>query len=128
MTQAEGTAIVHETVFEDKLGYVADLKKMGAKMTLFNPKVENPEEVYNFNLEDNKPEYFHAVKITGPTKLHNAVMKALDIRAGAAIVIAALAAKGTSTIFDVDKLDRGYERFEERLAQLGADIKRVTEE
>ncbi|MEK7571674.1 MAG: UDP-N-acetylglucosamine 1-carboxyvinyltransferase [Patescibacteria group bacterium] len=128
MTQATGDAIIHETVFEDKLRYVKDLKKMGAKMTLFNPTVAEPEKVYNFNLEDNRPEYFHAVKISGPTKLHNAVMKALDIRAGAAVVIAALAAEGTSTIFDIDKLDRGYEKFEERLSALGADIKRVQEE
>lgn len=128
MTQAEGTAIVHETVFENKLGYVQDLKRMGAKMSLFNPAVQDKESVYNFNLEDDRPEYFHAVKITGPKKLHNAVMTTLDIRAGAAIVLAALAAKGTSTIFGIEKLDRGYEDFEKRLNSLGADIKRVEEE
>ncbi len=127
MTQAEGVSTIHETVFENKLGYVKDLKKMGAKVQLFNPPVSNKEEVYNFNLEDDRPEYFHAVKITGPAKLHNAVMTTLDIRAGAAIVLAALAAKGTSIIYGVEKLDRGYERFEERLTSLGANIKRVKE-
>ncbi len=128
MTQAEGVATIHETVFENKMGYVADLKRMGAKVKLFNPKVTNPEEVYNYNLEDDQPEYFHAVRITGPKKLHNAVMTTLDIRAGAAIVLAALAAKGTSTIFGIEKLDRGYEGFETRLTKLGASIKRVIEE
>lgn len=128
MTQAHGTAIIHETVFENKLGYIADLKKMGAKTTLFNPEVEDPENTYNFNLEDNDPSYFHAVKIVGPTRLHNAVMTTLDIRAGAAIVLAALCAKGESTIFGIEKLDRGYENFEKRLSSLGAIIERVIEE
>lgn len=128
MTQAKGTSVIHETVFENKLGYGQDLKKMGAHVELFNPEVKEPDTVYNFNLEDDKPEYFHALQITGPTPLHNAVMTTLDIRAGAAVVIAALAAKGTSTIFGVEKLDRGYERFEERLQKLGAKIKRKTSE
>jgi UDP-N-acetylglucosamine 1-carboxyvinyltransferase len=128
MTQAEGTATIHETVFENKFGYVKDLKRMGAKVKLFNPDVVDREAVYNFNLEDDKPEFFHAVQITGPKQLHNAVMTTLDIRAGAAIVLAALIAKGTSTIFGIEKLDRGYEGFETRLSKLGADIKRVAEE
>ncbi len=127
MTQADGESVVHETVFENKLGYVKDLKKMGAKMKLFNPPVENKEEMYNFNLEDDLPEYKHAVRISGPTKLHNAVMTTLDIRAGAAIVLAALAAKGRSTIYGVEKLERGYERFDERLRSLGADIQLMKE-
>jgi len=128
MTQAKGTSVVHETVFESKLGYIEDLKKMGANAILFNPEVKNPDEIYNFNLEDKKPEHFHAVEIKGPTKLHNAVMTSLDIRAGAAIVIAALCAEGASTIFGVEKLDRGYETIEKRLEKLGADIKRVKHE
>jgi UDP-N-acetylglucosamine 1-carboxyvinyltransferase len=127
MTQAKGTAIIHETVFENKLGYVEDLKKMGANAILFNPDVKNPDEVYNFNLADDKAEHFHAVEIKGPTPLHNAVMTTLDIRAGAAVVLAALAATGTSTIFGIEKLDRGYEGLEKRLSALGADIKREEE-
>ncbi len=125
MTQAEGKSVIHETVFEDKFGYVADLKKMGAKVELFNPEVKDKEKVYNFNLDDDRPEFFHAIQITGPSQLHNAIAKMVDLRAGAAIVIAALAAKGTSTIFGIEKLDRGYEDFENRLRTLGADIQRV---
>lgn len=128
MTQAHGTSVVHETVFENKLGYIVDLRRMGAKVKCFNPEVTDPEKTYNFNLEDDNPEYFHAARITGPNKLHDAVMTTLDIRAGAAIVLAALAATGTSTIFGIEKLDRGYEDFEGRLATLGADIRRLTEE
>lgn len=124
MTQASGVSTIHETVFENKLGYVKDLKKMGAHMELYRPQVDAPESLYNFNLADDDPSYPHAVRISGPTHLHNAILTMLDIRAGAAVVLAALAAEGVSTIFGVEKLDRGYERFEERLRSLGADIKR----
>lgn len=127
MTQATGESVIHETVFENKLGYIDDLDRMGAQVELFNPHITNPEKVYNFNLLDDKPEYFHAVKIKGPTQLHNAIMTTLDIRAGAAVVLAALVAKGTSTIFGIEKLDRGYENFDKRLQALGANIKRVTD-
>ncbi len=127
MTQAEGTSTIHETVFENKMGYVKDLKKMGAHVELFNPKVDHPEKVYNFNLEDDSPEYFHAVKIIGPSQLHDAVVTMHDIRAGAAVVLAALVAYGMSTIFEIEKLDRGYEKFEDRLTLLGANIQRIHE-
>lgn len=125
MTQAHGISTIHETVFENKLGYVHDLKRMGAKMTLFNPTLSNPEEIYNFNLVDDDESYFHAVKIEGVTLLHNAVVKTLDIRAGAAVVLAALIAKGETTIHGVYKIERGYEDFEKRLKNLGANIKRI---
>jgi len=128
MTQAEGESVIHETVFENKFGYVVDLKKMGAKVKLFNPEVSSREKTYNFNLADDSPAYFHAAKVTGPKQLHNGVATMVDIRAGAAIVLAALAAKGTSTIFGVEKLDRGYENFEKRVEKLGARIERVQEE
>ncbi len=128
MTQAHGTTLLHETVFENKFGYVNELKKMGADITFFNPNITNKEKVYNFNLADDKPEYYHAVRICGPTELHDAIVSMSDIRAGATLVLAALAAKGTTTIFGVEKLDRGYEKFEERLASLGAEIHRVEEE
>jgi UDP-N-acetylglucosamine 1-carboxyvinyltransferase len=128
MTQAKGDCTIHETVFENKLGYIKELQKMGANAVLFNPKIQNPEKVYNFNLSDDKPKYFHAVKIKGPTKLHDAVITMQDIRAGAAVLLAALAAKGVSTIYDIEKLDRGYENFKTRLRKLGADIDKVSEE
>ncbi len=127
MTQATGAAIIHETVFENKLGYIADLKKMGANTILFNPEVKDPDATYNFNLADDKAEHFHAVEIKGPTPLHNAVMTTLDIRAGAAVVLAALAATGTSIIYGIEKLDRGYETLEKRLEKLGAEITREQE-
>ena len=127
MTKATGTSTIHETVFENKFGYVEDLKKMGAHIELFNPEVDDKEKEYNFNLDDDRPEYFHAIKISGPTQLHNGVMTMIDIRAGAAVVVGALSADGVSTIFGIEKLDRGYESFEVRLRKLGANIERVDE-
>lgn len=124
MTKAEGTSMIHETVFENRFGYVPELRKMGAHIDLFNPPVADPESFYNFNSEDDSSEYFHAVRIHGATTLHNAVVTISDLRAGATLVLAALAAHGESSVFDVEHLDRGYERFEERLKSLGADVKR----
>jgi|SRR5579885_496126 len=128
MTQAHGISSIHETVFESRFGYVEELRKMGAKITMFNPKVADVDTVYNFNRSDETAGAFHAIKIFGPTKLHNAVVKISDLRAGATLVIAALLAEGESTVFGVDKLDRGYEQFDQRLLALGAKIRRVKNE
>ena len=127
MTQAKGTAVIHETVYENRFGYVDELKKMGANIILFNPEVKNPEEIYNFNLTDNNPSFFHAIRIQGPTKLHNAIVEVSDLRAGATLVLAGLSAVGETVIFGVEHLYRGYEKLEERLESLGADIKKVKE-
>ncbi len=126
MTKAKGVSTIHETVFENKMSYIWELKKMGADIKSFKPKVTNPEKFYNFNLRDDKPEYIHAIKIKGPAELHNAVVNSIDIRAGATVVIAALCATGKTTIFGVEKLDRGYEKFEQRLKKLGASVARTT--
>lgn len=125
MTQAKGKTVIHETVYENRFGYVKELKKMGANVTMFNPDVKNPEKVYNFNLSDNDSSYFHAIEIMGPVALHDAVVYVSDLRAGATLVLAALSAAGESVIFGIEHLDRGYEKLEERLRSLGADIKRI---
>lgn len=127
MTKAQGHSHVHETVYENRFSYVQQLLKMGAKIELYNPQVASPEEVYNFNWVDNKPEYFHAAKISGPTPLHNAILTISDLRAGATLVLAALAAHGESIIYGVEHLDRGYEKFDTRLQKLGASIKRISD-
>ena len=126
MTTAKGTSTIHETIYENRFSYVSELKKMGAQIKLFNPKIKNPDDFYNFNIDDDN-NYFHAEKIYGPTILHNGVVNVSDLRAGATLVLAALAAKGESIIFGLDHLDRGYEQFDKRLRALGADIKRVIE-
>lgn len=126
MTQANGESMLHETVFSNRFGYVSELRKMGAKISFFNPRVDNPAELYNFNLEDDEGGK-HAIKISGPVKLHNAVVQITDLRAGASLVLAALAAKGETVIHGVNLVDRGYEHFDKRLASLGANIQRVDE-
>ena len=127
MTKGEGISIIHETVYENRFGYVEELRKIGAKIELFNPIVRNPKNFYNFNFEDNRPEYKHAAKIYGPVDFHNAAINISDLRAGATLVLAALAANGESVVFGVEHLDRGYEDFDRRIKKLGGNIKRVKE-
>ena len=128
MTQAKGVCTIHERVYESRFSYVPELQKMGAEIELINPEVDNPGEFYEFNIEDDEPHNKHAAKIKGPTNLHNAVVSISDLRAGATLVLAALAAEGESVILEVYHLDRGYEKFEDRLSSLGADIKRSKDE
>ncbi len=128
MTQAEGESVIHETVFEDRFSYVTQLRKMGAKIDLFNPQVEDKKSFYNFNLDDDRPEFFHAAKILGPVKLHDGVVGVSDLRAGASLVVAALIANGESIVHGVNTIRRGYEGFEERLKKLGANIRKEQDE
>lgn len=126
MSKAIGQSTIHETIFENRFGYVEELLKMGAKINYYDPKVKNPKDFYNFNYdEENKTP--QSIKIHGKTNLHNAIVNASDLRAGATLVLGALAAHGTSILFGVERLDRGYEKFEERLQSLGADIRRERE-
>ncbi len=127
MTKAMGESTIHETVFESRFGYGEELKKMGARIEFFNPQVSHPEKIYNFNLDDDNKRNFHAIKVFGPTNLHNGVVNISDLRSGATLLLAALSASGESVIFGVEKLDRGYEQLDQRLNILGAAIKRVKE-
>jgi UDP-N-acetylglucosamine 1-carboxyvinyltransferase len=103
-TQARGTILVFEKMFESRLFFVDKLVSMGARIILCDP---------------------HRVVITGPSRLYGQRMSSPDIRAGMAMVIAALCAEGTSTIGDAYQIDKGYERIDERLRGLGAHIERV---
>ncbi len=125
MTKADGQSEIHETVYEDRFGYVTELRKIGAKIDYFNPKVSNPLNYYNFNWSDRTSKNFHAVRIYGPTVLHNGVMEIMDLRAGATLVLGALTARGNSVLYGINHIDRGYEKIEERLRNLGADIQRI---
>ena len=118
---------MHETIYENRFVFLKKLERMGAQIEFFNPKVENPEEVYNFNLEDDRPEYFHAARTKGPTKLKAISQKITDIRTGASLILACLIAEGKSELFGVEHVDRGYEDIDGRLKNLGADIRRVDE-
>lgn len=105
-TQAEGETLIFDTIFEGRFNYLSELEKMRAKTKLLNP---------------------HQALITGPTQLKGSEIKSFDLRAGASLIIASLAAKGKTVIQDIYQVDRGYERIEERLQKIGADIKRITE-
>lgn len=128
MTQAAGVSTIHETVFESRFSYVQELKKMGATIEFYSPQVKNPEEFYNFNWSDRIEGYHQAIRITGCTLLHDAVLNIDDLRAGATVVLAALVAAGESVVYGIEQVDRGYEEFETRLQSLGARIKRVKED
>lgn len=103
-TQCRGTSLIHDPLYEGRLGYVAELVKMGANATVCDP---------------------HRVLISGPTPLYGTEIKSLDLRAGATLLIAGLIAQGETVINDAEVLDRGYEKIDERLKKLGADIVRI---
>jgi UDP-N-acetylglucosamine 1-carboxyvinyltransferase len=106
-TQADGTILIFEKMFENRLFFVDKLVAMGARITLCDP---------------------HRAIVSGPSRLHGARLESPDIRAGMAMLIAALAADGTSEIGNVAQIDRGYERIDLRLRELGARIDRVAVE
>lgn len=105
-TQARGTVLIHQKMFESRLFFVDNLIDMGAQIILCDP---------------------HRATVIGldrKTQLRGITMSSPDIRAGVALLIAAMSAKGKSTIRNIEQIDRGYERIEERLNPLGAKIKR----
>ena len=103
-TQAEGMVLIHEKMFENRLFFVDKLVSMGARVIVCDP---------------------HRAVVSGPSRLHGERMESPDIRAGMAMLIAALCADGTSEIGNVRQIDRGYERIDERLRALGARMERV---
>ncbi|MDO8584671.1 MAG: UDP-N-acetylglucosamine 1-carboxyvinyltransferase [bacterium] len=118
LTQAMGASIIHETVYDDRFGYTADLNAMGAYITVFSKCLG--ELTCRFNGKG----FNHSAVINGPTPLHGANVTVRDLRSGIAHIIAALTATGESVISGIEEIDRGYERIEERLRLLGADIVR----
>ncbi len=119
LTQAPGESIVHETVYDDRFGYIEDLRRMGANVTLI------PQCLGSIPCRFSGKLYNHTALVRGVTPLHAATMRMRDIRAGMAHIIASLIAEGTSEITGVDEIDRGYERIDERIRALGADMQRV---
>jgi UDP-N-acetylglucosamine 1-carboxyvinyltransferase len=106
-TQADGEILIFEKMFENRLFFVDKLVAMGARITLCDP---------------------HRAIVSGPSRLHGERVESPDIRAGMAMLIAALAADGTSEIGNIRQIDRGYEQIDERLRGLGAQIERVSSE
>ncbi len=104
LTQSTGESLVFETIFEGRLNYTEDLKRMGANILMLDP---------------------HRVLVKGPKNLRGREVESPDLRAGLAFVIAAILAKGESIIDNIYLIDRGYERLEERLRDIGVDIERI---
>lgn len=104
MTQAQGQSLIQETIYDRRLIWVDMLSQMGANIIMCDP---------------------HRVVVSGPTPLRGKKLISPDIRAGIALVIAALIADGPTEIDNIYQIDRGYEKLDERLRNLGADIKRV---
>lgn len=102
LTQAAGVSIIHERVFDNRMLYVGELRKMGAEVVSTGS----------------------SAIVSGPTRLHGARTRALDVRAGAAVMLAALVATGTTVIDDVYHLDRGYAQLDSKLRGLGVEIER----
>jgi UDP-N-acetylglucosamine 1-carboxyvinyltransferase len=103
-TQADGEVLIFEKMFENRLFFVDKLVAMGARITLCDP---------------------HRAIVSGPSRLHGERVESPDIRAGMAILIAALAADGVSEIGNIRQIDRGYEAIDDRLRSLGAQIERI---
>ena len=106
MTQADGESPIHETMYDGRLKYVEELEKMGAHIS-----VEG-----------------RTASVRGPSRLHGASVRALDIRSGAAVMLAGLVAEGQTTIEQAQFIDRGYEKVDSKLRALGADIRRLAPE
>lgn len=104
--------------------YVPALQKMGAKITYFQPEVNDPEAIYNFDVDETTLQNEHAIRIQGPTTLTGGNFAVVDLRHGATLVVAALAAQGTTTLTNISQIDRGYESLEDRLKSMGANIMR----
>jgi UDP-N-acetylglucosamine 1-carboxyvinyltransferase len=116
LTQAEGVSTVHETVYENRLGFTQALNKMGAEIVVHPEGIASPDRrVPRRALEQ-------AAVITGPTPLHGADVVVPDLRGGYSYVIAALAAEGVSVVRNVGIIRRGYEKFFDKLEALGADF------
>ncbi len=107
LTQATGESFVFETIFEGRLNYTESLVRMGAEIKMMDP---------------------HRIIVKGPSPLHGKVLESPDLRAGLAFVVAAIVASGDSIVHNVRNIDRGYERVEERLREIGVDIARVEAE
>jgi len=124
MSTANGISVIHETMLEARLNYVQELQKVGAEMAFFQPQVDDPESLYQFNYDAAK-EYKQAVRITGVPKLHNGVMNVHDLRAGAVVVMAALSAEGESVVNGTVQIERGYEYLLKKIGSLGGNIRKV---
>ncbi|HKV84594.1 MAG TPA: UDP-N-acetylglucosamine 1-carboxyvinyltransferase [Ktedonobacterales bacterium] len=119
LTQAHGMSVIHETVFADRFAYTVELNRMGADTGLY------PKCLGELECRFRERDYLHSCIVRGPTPLHGADLKMPDIRAGASYLLAALTASGTSRIWGIEHIERGYDDLLGKLRSLGARIERV---
>mgnify|MGYP001575610620 FL=1 len=115
---ARGRSRVHETVYEDRFGFVKDFVRLGARIEVSTKCLGHKCRFANKGFP-------HSIEIHGPARLKGSDITVPDIRAGLAQLVAALTANGVSTISGVEHLDRGYEKIDQRLRSIGANIKRI---
>jgi len=125
LTQAVGCSSIIERVYPYRFHHLENLQKMGLKAKFFQPDVADPDSFYQFNRDSDRPEYFHGVKIYGPSKLNPGRFNITDLRSGASATLAALTAPGESIIDGVEYIERGYEKLAQRLCSLGANIQYI---
>ena len=118
LTQAKGLSIVHETVYENRFGFTDALRKMGATIQVYR------ECLGGRDCRFGQRNFHHSAVVSGPTPLSAADIEVPDLRGGFSHLIAALAAKGRSTVRGISLIDRGYEAFQDKLVALGADVSR----
>lgn len=118
LTQATGLSIVHETVYESRLGFTSALNQMGAHIQLYR------ECLGGSACRFGQRNFLHSAVVSGPTKLQGSDLIIPDLRGGFSYLIAALAAQGTSRVHGIDLINRGYENFMQKLAELGAKAER----
>ena len=116
LTQAEGMSIVHETVYENRFGFTEALRDMGANIQTYRECLGGHECRFG------QRNFYHSAVIQGPTPLRATDIVVPDLRGGFSHLIAALAAEGESRVSGVDIIDRGYEKFLDKLQALGADV------
>jgi UDP-N-acetylglucosamine 1-carboxyvinyltransferase len=119
LTQAHGISTIHETIYEDRFAFAIDLNEMGAKIKVSTDCPPNDP------CRLNGKNHYHFATIEGPTTLTSTNLTVRDLRSGMVDILAALVAHGVSEVDGVEEIDRGYERIDERLRQLGADITRI---
>ncbi|HLZ59438.1 MAG TPA: UDP-N-acetylglucosamine 1-carboxyvinyltransferase [Ktedonosporobacter sp.] len=119
LTQADGISVVHETIYEDRFGYTSALQGMGAYIGLYTKCLG--EVPCRFR----EKQHLHSCVVHGPTPLKGTRLSIPDIRAGCSYILAALCAEGTSEVYGIEHIERGYEQLDVKLRSLGAQIVRV---
>ncbi len=122
LTQANGMSVVHETIYEDRFGYTSALKGMGAHIGLY------PKCLGEVPCRFREKQYMHSCVVRGPTPLRGTRLYIPDIRAGCSYILAALCAQGTSEVYGIEHIERGYEQLDMKLRNLGAQIEHIHRE